>query len=70
MSALFKLAGMAYHGGKSREHWRQLVGVDPADFAEIEVSKSGLCFWTRRAEKAYKRHIACVHQDQRALGIR
>ena len=66
-NALRKLAGMAYHGGKTAQHWIDLVGIDPREVAQIDVSKSGLCYWTPRAESAYKAIMRPMVRDMAML---
>ncbi len=60
---LRKLSGMAYHGGKPAEHWIALVGVDPRKHSEIEVSKGGCCYWTKRAEAKCRAHWNAVQYN-------
>ena len=49
-----KLSGMKYHGGKTRQFWLDLVGIDPASVrgVRIETGKHGeeRCYWTADAE--------------------
>lgn len=66
---LNKLAGMAYHGGKSVEHWIKLVGVNPREFPGFIQVRNGLCYWLPKAEAAYRRHIANVRANWRTLGV-
>lgn len=48
---LSKLSGMKWHGGKTADHWRALVGVDPRDFPRlVEIDQRGRCYWTAEAE--------------------
>ena len=66
---LKKLAGMAYHGGKTVDHWKKTTGVDPSKVREIQV-RCGLCYWTPMAEKQYRRHVDSIKMDYAAIGIR
>ena len=63
------LAGMAYHGGQTRDHWRALVGVDPAGVAGIVITAGGACYWTNQAEAIYQRRAAAVAHNFALLGI-
>ena len=56
---LGKLAGMKYHGGKTIQHWVNLVKIDPSNVEGIEV-KDGKCYWTKEAENAYKNNLSMM----------
>jgi hypothetical protein len=64
-----KLAGMAYHGGKTVAHWIKLVGVDPRAFPRYIQVRKGLCYWLPAAEAAYQKHVANVRANWHALGV-
>ncbi len=64
---LGKLAGMAYHGGLTPEHWQEITGIDPRKVPGIEISRSGLCYWTKRAETQCRAHWNARQSDMRML---
>jgi hypothetical protein len=67
---LFKLAGMTHKQGYySPEIWERKTGINPLDFpGYIEVTKSGLCLWTNKAEREYKAHNQAVTINWQAIG--
>ncbi len=64
---LLKLSGMQYHGGHDAQHWIDLVGVDPRKVDGIEISKSGLCYFTKRARMLCDRYFAARRFDMDML---
>lgn len=66
---LRKLAGMAFHGGKSVSHWIDTVGVDPSKVDGISV-RGNLCYWTSDADSDYRKHLANVRLNFQAIGVR
>ena len=64
-----KLAGMVYHQGHSRQHWIDLVGIDPLRVEGIRVDGLGRCFWTAAAESAFNSRAGIVRGNWLALGV-
>ena len=50
----WKLSGMEYHGGKTREHWIELCKVDPNDYPQYFRNRSGGYYVTDLFRSDYK----------------
>ncbi len=58
-----KLSGMKYHGGRDRQHWIDVTGIDPASVPGIQITRTRygaeMCYWTPQAEEA------CMYEGSR-----
>jgi hypothetical protein len=61
--ALLKLSGMAYNSCESREHWKEITGLDPAYAGSyyVTIHPSGRCSLTDAA----RNHLHCYYAARR-----
>ena len=68
---LFKLSGMKYNQGYfTPEEWKEKTGVNPWDWAYhyINITRRGVCVWTKEAEKLYQAYRRQVSINQQIRG--
>lgn len=68
LASIGKLCGMIYAQGKyTAKEWEQKVGINPLQYSGYITVVNGKCFWTKKAETAYKLGAASTAANWNSL---